>query len=75
MADACGLDMDEIVLEKIKKNEEKYPVEKAYGSKEKYPELKGKWWKNESWKVSEMYKLALTSWLVWGGFVLWRQSP
>ena len=20
-------------------------------------------------------KLALTSWLVWGGFVLWRQSP
>ena len=19
--------------------------------------------------------LALTSWLVWGGFVLWRQSP
>ena len=31
MADACGLDMDEIVLEKIKKNEEKYPVEKAYG--------------------------------------------
>lgn len=29
MADACGLDMDEIVMEKIKKNEEKYPVEKA----------------------------------------------
>ena len=41
MADVCGLDMDEIVLEKIKKNEEKYPVEKAYGSKEKYTELKG----------------------------------
>lgn len=40
MADACGLDMDEIVMEKIKKNEEKYPVEKAYGSKEKYTELK-----------------------------------
>ena len=36
MADVCGLDMDEIVQEKIKKNEEKYPVEKAYGSKEKY---------------------------------------
>ena len=36
------LDMDEIVQEKIKKNEEKYPVEKAYGSKEKYTELKGK---------------------------------
>ena len=42
MADVCGLDMDEIVREKIKKNEEKYPVEKAYGSKEKYTELKGK---------------------------------
>lgn len=39
MADACDLDMDEIVLEKIKKNEEKYPVEKAYGRREKYTEL------------------------------------
>ena len=33
--------MDEIVLEKMKRNEEKYPVDKAYGSKEKYTELKG----------------------------------
>lgn len=40
MADACGLDMDEIVMEKIRKNNEKYPVEKAFGSKEKYTELK-----------------------------------
>ena len=40
MADACGLDMDEMIREKIKKNEEKYPVEKAYGSKKKYTELK-----------------------------------
>ena len=40
MADACGLDMDEIVREKVKKNNEKYPVEKALGSKEKYTELK-----------------------------------
>lgn len=39
MADACGLDLDEIVLEKVKKNNEKYPVEKAFGSKEKYNEL------------------------------------
>ena len=39
MTDACDLDMDEIVLEKIKKNEEKYPVEKAYGRREKYTEL------------------------------------
>lgn len=42
MADACGLDLDEIVREKIKRNNEKYPVEKAFGSKEKYTELKGK---------------------------------
>ena len=40
MADACGLDMDEIIREKVKKNAEKYPVEKAYGSKEKYTEMK-----------------------------------
>lgn len=40
MADACGLDMDEIIQEKVKRNNEKYPVEKAYGSKEKYTELK-----------------------------------
>lgn len=40
MADACGLDLDEIVREKVKKNGEKYPVEKAYGSKKKYTELK-----------------------------------
>lgn len=40
MADVCGLDLDEIVREKIKRNNEKYPVEKAYGSKEKYTELK-----------------------------------
>lgn len=40
MADTCGLDLDEIVLEKVKRNNEKYPVAKAYGSKEKYTELK-----------------------------------
>lgn len=39
MADVCGLDMDEIVLDKIKKNNEKYPVEKAYGRKDKYDQL------------------------------------
>ena len=42
MADACGLDLDEIVQAKVKKNNETYPVEKAYGSKKKYTELKGK---------------------------------
>ena len=41
MADACKLDLDEIVQAKIKRNNEKYPVEKAYGSKEKYTEMKG----------------------------------
>ena len=40
MADACGVDLDEIVQEKMKRNGEKYPVEKAFGSKEKYTELK-----------------------------------
>lgn len=39
MADACGLDLDEIVTEKLKRNAEKYPVEKALGKKDKYTEL------------------------------------
>ena len=29
MVDRCGLDMDEIVQEKMKRNGEKYPVEKS----------------------------------------------
>lgn len=40
MADACGLDLDEIVREKIKRNEEKYPIEKSKGSKRKYTNFK-----------------------------------
>lgn len=39
MTDACGLDIDEIVQEKIKVNNEKYPVSKAKGKKEKYNKL------------------------------------
>ena len=39
MADACGLDIDENVQEKIKINNEKYPVSKAKGKKEKYNKL------------------------------------
>ena len=39
MADTCELDLDEIILEKVRRNAEKYPVEKAYGHKEKYTEL------------------------------------
>lgn len=39
MADCCGLDIDEIINEKITKNEQKYPVDKAYGSSKKYSDL------------------------------------
>ncbi|MDD2973198.1 MAG: nucleotide pyrophosphohydrolase [Lachnospiraceae bacterium] len=39
MADACGLDLDEIVQEKIKRNNEKYPLEKSKGKSNKYTEL------------------------------------
>ena len=39
MADACGLDLDEIVQEKIKRNNEKYPIEKAKGKSDKYTKL------------------------------------
>lgn len=39
MADACGLDLDEIVREKIECNAKKYPVEKARGKRDKYTEL------------------------------------
>lgn len=39
MADACGLDLDEIVQAKIEKNNEKYPVEKSKGKREKYDKL------------------------------------
>ncbi len=42
MADVCGLDLDEIIHEKVRQNNEKYPIEKAYGSREKYTELKRK---------------------------------
>jgi NTP pyrophosphatase (non-canonical NTP hydrolase) len=34
-----GFDVKEIVLDKIKKNNEKYPVEKAKGNAKKYTEL------------------------------------
>lgn len=38
MADACGMDIDKIVQEKIKVNNQKYPVEKAKGKSNKYTE-------------------------------------
>lgn len=39
LADSYGLDISEIVLEKIRKNELKYPVDKAKGTAKKYTDL------------------------------------
>ena len=39
MADRYGLDIKEIMLQKIRKNSEKYPVVKSRGSSKKYNEL------------------------------------
>ena len=39
MADPGGFVLKEIIQDNIKKNNEKYPVEKAKGSKEKYDRL------------------------------------
>ena len=39
LADACGLDLDEIIQKKVKRNSEKYPIERAFGNKAKYTEL------------------------------------
>ena len=39
MADKYNLDVKQIVLDKLRKNAEKYPVEKAKGSAKKYNEL------------------------------------
>lgn len=39
IAEAYNLDLDEIVLNKLKVNAEKYPVEKSRNSSKKYTEL------------------------------------
>ncbi len=39
MLDCLGLDADEIIMDKMKKNEAKYPVEKARGNSAKYDQL------------------------------------
>lgn len=39
LADKINADMEEIILDKIAKNEEKYPVDKCKGSSKKYTEL------------------------------------
>ena len=40
MADKLGVDLDQIINNKIDQNEKKYPVEAAKGSAAKYTELK-----------------------------------
>jgi NTP pyrophosphatase (non-canonical NTP hydrolase) len=39
LADKLGLDPNEIVLEKLAKTQQKYPVEKARGRSDKYDQL------------------------------------
>ena len=39
LAEKYGLNVKEIILDKIKKNGEKYPIEKAKGNAKKYNEL------------------------------------
>lgn len=39
LSEKYGFDVKEIVLEKLKRNAEKYPVEKAKGTAKKYNEL------------------------------------
>ncbi|MGL4773470.1 MAG: nucleotide pyrophosphohydrolase [Clostridium sp.] len=39
MADALGVNIEDIIHKKMDKNEKKYPVEKAKGTSKKYTEL------------------------------------
>ena len=39
MADKMGIDIEDAIMDKIRKNAEKYPVEKSYGNSKKYTEL------------------------------------
>jgi len=39
LASKCSLNIKEIIFEKLKKNAQKYPVEKSKGSSKKYNEL------------------------------------
>ncbi|OAT73764.1 nucleotide pyrophosphohydrolase [Parageobacillus thermoglucosidasius] len=39
LANELGIDLEEAILQKIEKNEKKYPVEKSFGNKKKYNEL------------------------------------
>jgi NTP pyrophosphatase (non-canonical NTP hydrolase) len=40
IAEKAGIDLEEAAREKLKKNAEKYPVAKSYGSSRKYTQLK-----------------------------------
>ena len=39
IADKYNLDIKQIVMDKLRRNAEKYPIDKAYGSAKKYNEL------------------------------------
>jgi NTP pyrophosphatase (non-canonical NTP hydrolase) len=39
LAHELGIDLEEAIINKMKKNEQKYPIEKSFGSKKKYTEL------------------------------------
>ena len=39
IADKYDLDIKQIVMDKLKRNGEKYPIDKSYGSAKKYDEL------------------------------------
>ncbi|PFI79183.1 nucleotide pyrophosphohydrolase [Bacillus cereus] len=39
LADQMNLDIEEVVKNKLEKNQKKYPVEKSFGSNKKYNEL------------------------------------
>lgn len=39
LADTMDLNIDDVILNKMAKNEAKYPIEKAFGRKDKYTDL------------------------------------
>jgi len=39
LADKLGISIEDAIIEKIRKNDIKYPVDKSYGSSKKYTEL------------------------------------
>ncbi|HFJ9279290.1 MULTISPECIES: nucleotide pyrophosphohydrolase [Bacillus] len=43
LADQLDIDLEEIIINKIEKNNKKYPVEKSRDSKKKYNEILKRW--------------------------------